>query len=63
MRIEADREICIGAGMCALTAPGSFTQDDEDGLVTLLDPRPSDQMEAVRHAVRLCPSGAITLVP
>ncbi|MEU3275492.1 ferredoxin [Saccharomonospora sp. NPDC006951] len=60
--IEADRDVCIGAGMCALTAPAVFDQDDEDGRVLVLDDRPgASEADAVREAVELCPSGALTL--
>ncbi|MFJ4656970.1 ferredoxin [Nocardia sp. NPDC088792] len=60
MRVTADRNICIGAGLCALTAPGVFDQDD-DGLVELLTPVPSeDDQPAVREAANICPSGAVT---
>lgn len=38
MRITIDTDICIGAGQCALTAPGVFTQDD-DGFSALLPGR------------------------
>jgi ferredoxin len=59
--IDIDRDACIGAGQCALAAPGVFTQDD-DGLSTLLpggqDP-PGDPM--LREAARACPVGAITV--
>lgn len=62
MKIEADRERCIGAGMCALTAPEVFDQDAEDGRVVLRTDRPRDGVvEAVREAVELCPSGALSL--
>ena len=57
MELRVDRERCIGAGMCALTAPDAFDQDTEDGRVVVLD-KTSD---AVREAVRVCPSGAITI--
>jgi ferredoxin len=42
MKVSADRNICIGAGMCVLTAPAVFDQDD-DGAVALLaeDVRPA----------------------
>lgn len=61
MRVRADRTVCVGAGMCALTAPEVFDQDDEDGRVVLLTPEPSpDLREAVAEAVELCPSGALT---
>lgn len=61
MRIRIDKDRCIGAGQCALTAPGVFTQDD-DGLSTLLPGREDgggDPM--VGEAVRACPVGAITV--
>lgn len=62
MKIEADRERCIGAGMCALTAPGVFDQDPEDGRVVLLNEHPGErEVEAAREAVELCPSGALSL--
>ncbi|MFQ6330976.1 ferredoxin [Nocardia sp. CWNU-33] len=63
MELEVDRERCIGAGMCALTAPGVFDQDTEDGRVVPLDPTPAPEQEpAVREAAQVCPSGAITIV-
>jgi len=60
MRVTADRTVCIGAGLCALTAPGVFDQDDDQGLVTVLNPAPeaADQA-AVREAAGICPSGAV----
>lgn len=62
MKANADRSVCIGAGMCVLTAPEVFDQNDEDGTVTLIAAVPSaDDEAAVREAVRLCPSGAITV--
>jgi ferredoxin len=62
MHVEADRSVCIGAGMCVLTLPQVFDQDDE-GLVTLLDADPDDREGAmVGRAVRLCPSGALRMV-
>lgn len=64
MRVQADRTVCVGAGMCALTAPEVFDQDDEDGRVVLLTPVPSaDQHGQVAEAVELCPSGALTIGP
>ncbi|MER5766479.1 ferredoxin [Streptomyces sp. NPDC001985] len=61
LRVEVDREVCIGAGMCALTAPEVFTQDD-DGLSELLPSWTAARQEhRVREAVRLCPVRAITV--
>lgn len=61
MKLEADREVCIGAGNCVMTASEVFDQDD-DGTVVLLESRPSGEALAqVRRAVELCPSGALRL--
>ncbi|WP_406281385.1 ferredoxin [Nocardia sp. NBC_00881] len=61
MRISADRERCIGSGMCALIAPKVFDQDEDDGRVRLLDPRPQRGHSAVREALDACPSGALEI--
>lgn len=62
MKVHADREVCVGAGMCALTAPAVFTQDDEDGRVRLLEPEPSPvHAAAASEAAQLCPSRAIAI--
>ncbi|MFF0221426.1 ferredoxin [Streptomyces sp. NPDC004629] len=61
MHIEIDRDVCIGAGQCALTAPNVFTQDD-DGYSTLLTGRQDGGGDPlVRDAARACPVGAITV--
>ncbi|WP_345597727.1 ferredoxin [Streptomyces marokkonensis] len=61
-RVGAERDRCVGAGQCVLAAPAVFDQDEEDGLVRVLAERPSAaQSDAVREAVRACPSGALTL--
>jgi ferredoxin len=62
VRITADRSVCIGAGMCVVSAPAVFDQDD-DGLVLLLVDGPHHPAEAraVREAVTLCPSGALVV--
>lgn len=63
LRLEADRAVCVGAGMCVLTAPELFDQDSETGTVVLLHQCPDAETEdAAREAVALCPSGALTLV-
>ncbi|MCK2239889.1 MULTISPECIES: ferredoxin [unclassified Crossiella] len=62
MRVEVDTGRCCGAGMCALTAPAVFDQDEDAGTVLLLTPEPSaSEFAAVREAAQLCPAGAITL--
>ncbi|MGH8880504.1 MAG: ferredoxin [Stackebrandtia sp.] len=62
MKIHADREMCIGAGMCVLTAPDVFDQDDEEGRVVVIEVEPSaEHQAAAQEAVALCPSGAISI--
>ncbi|MEU4313240.1 ferredoxin [Nocardia sp. NPDC024068] len=62
MEIGADRGRCIGAGMCVLTAPDVFDQDDADGLVLMSTTTPAPEQEpAVREAAQMCPAGAIIL--
>lgn len=63
MRVAADRDLCIGAGLCVVSAPAVFDQDDDDGLVELLVDEPDTaDAAAVREAVGLCPSGALSVV-
>ncbi|MCX5142113.1 MULTISPECIES: ferredoxin [unclassified Streptomyces] len=59
--IGIDRDVCIGAGQCALVAPKVFTQDD-DGLSELL-PASEDDLAGplVGEAARACPVQAITV--
>lgn len=60
MKVYADREVCIGAGLCTLRLPQVFDQSDDDGTVVLLrtEPDPSEE-SAVRQAVDACPSSAL----
>ena len=62
VRIAADRDLCVGAGMCALTAPDLFEQDEEDGLVVVRSAHlDGPALELARKVVDLCPSGALSL--
>ncbi|WP_406368690.1 ferredoxin [Streptomyces sp. NBC_01546] len=61
MHIDIDTGVCIGAGQCALAAPGVFTQDD-DGFGELLPGREDGAGSAlVREAARACPVSAISV--
>jgi len=63
MTVVADRELCVGAGRCALTAPAVFTSDD-DGLVAVREPQVTDDHRAaVTTAVSLCPAQALRIDP
>ncbi|MFC4945932.1 ferredoxin [Pseudonocardia sp. GCM10023141] len=61
VRVAADRDRCVGSGMCLMAVPDVFDQDD-DGIVTLLTEAPADeQAGAVRKAVANCPSRALSV--
>ncbi|WP_327257351.1 ferredoxin [Streptomyces sp. NBC_01244] len=58
-RVFVDTAVCIGAGQCALTAPGVFTQD-EDGFGAVLPGREDGGGNPLlREAVRACPVSAV----
>ncbi len=65
MKVHADREVCIQAGNCVMTADTLFDQDD-DGIVVVLvgseSDVPPEAEDKAREAVRLCPSQALTIV-
>ena len=61
MRITADRDVCIGAGVCVMSTEVVFDQDDDGIVVLLVDDVPADEQDNTRKAVQLCPSGALTL--
>jgi ferredoxin len=60
MRVEVHVDRCIGSGVCVLVANKVFDQRDEDGVVVLLDERPTEQQHAaVREAAARCPASVI----
>ena len=61
VRIQADRDTCIGAGMCVHTAEAVFDHGDDGILEVLREDVPADEEKRVRDAVALCPSGALTV--
>ena len=62
MRVIADKSCCIAAGQCVTQAPKVFDQDENDGMVIVLQehPAPEDQ-ESARIAARVCPASVITI--
>ncbi|WP_019057782.1 ferredoxin [Streptomyces prunicolor] len=58
--IHIDKDICIGAGQCALAAPSVFTQDD-DGYSAVLPGKEDTDDPMLREAARACPVSAITV--
>jgi ferredoxin len=62
MRIDADRDLCIGSGNCVLTAEDVFDQDDS-AIVVLLTETPTPAQDGrVRDAIARCPSRALSMV-
>ncbi|MFJ1997701.1 ferredoxin [Streptomyces asiaticus] len=63
MRVEIDAPKCVASGQCVLIAPEVFDQRDEDGIVVLLDERPTAELhEGTRESAQVCPAAAIRLV-
>jgi ferredoxin len=60
-KVLADRDVCIGAGMCVMTTEVVFDQDDDALVVVLTDDVPDGEQQRVSDAVLLCPSGALRL--
>ncbi|HZR53027.1 MAG TPA: ferredoxin [Streptosporangiaceae bacterium] len=60
MKVIVDKDKCIGAGQCVMTAPDVFDQDDDAGTVVLLTERPpATVQDNVRRAVNFCPARVI----
>lgn len=59
MEVTVDRQLCIGAGMCVLTAPAVFDQDEEGKSVVLEVSPATTRHGAVDEAEQLCPAVAI----
>jgi ferredoxin len=63
MRVSVEADKCVAAGHCVLAAPEVFDQDEDDGVVIVLDEEPAPEYhDAVQKAVQLCPAAAIRLL-
>jgi ferredoxin len=61
VKISADRDVCISAGNCVMTAGAVFDQDDDGIVVVLVDEVPEGEEDHAREAVKLCPSEALRI--
>ena len=61
VKVEADRDLCISAGNCVMSAPAVFDQDDDGIVVLLVDEVPDGEEAHVRDAVKLCPAEALRI--
>ena len=60
IHVVVDKSRCIGSGMCLYAEPNVFDQDEDDGIVILLEEFPDPtHLDNVRHAARTCPGQAI----
>ena len=61
MRIEVDRDLCEGVGMCQSMAHELFELDDDDVLEVLDPTQPEERRREVAAAVAACPVQALRL--
>ena len=62
MRVKVDLDLCQGHGTCAEEAPEVFDLDAAEGKVILLQAEPAEALrDAVKTAVKYCPTRALTL--
>jgi ferredoxin len=62
VRVIADRERCVGAGLCVLTNPGLFDQSEDDGRIIVLTEDVADEnIASVEQAMRLCPTRVLSV--
>jgi ferredoxin len=60
IRVEVDRDLCIGSGDCVATEPDVFELDDE-GKAVVIDPDAAATDDIV-EAARNCPVTAIFVI-
>ena len=59
LRVEIDRDLCVGFGDCVTESPESFELDDE-GIAVFTTPETADR-QAFLDACATCPVDAITV--
>ena len=59
LRIEIDRDACMGSGNCGFWAPGVFDLDD-DGIAIVVDPEAQPE-DKILLAAQGCPTQAISV--
>jgi ferredoxin len=63
MRVEVNRDTCIGHGVCEGVAPELFEVDEDGALVLLIDADiPEPLLPKARKAAFNCPEHALRLV-
>ncbi len=59
MKVNVDRELCIGVSNCVAIAPTVFKLDDQNKAV-VLDPGSVDE-DTLMEAARSCPASAVVI--
>jgi ferredoxin len=62
-RVEVDRGLCQGHGVCESEAPEVFSVSKKGDLTILDESPPEEQRRYVELAVKYCPTHALTIVP
>ena len=61
MRVSVDPLVCEANAVCVGLAPEVFDLNDDDELHILKPDVPPEEQDRVRHAVRSCPTAALTI--
>jgi len=62
MKVFVDVDVCQAHGDCVVAAPEVFDLGEEDDVVTVLNPEPSEELRAqVERAAMDCPVTAIRI--
>ena len=59
--VDADRDVCIGAGNCVMTLASVFDQDDEGLVVVRRSDPDGEDPDLLHRAAVMCPAAAITV--
>jgi ferredoxin len=61
MKLVVDRDLCQGHAMCELEAPEVFTVGKSDQVELLTERPDAGHHDAVRLAVKYCPTHALSI--
>lgn len=62
MKVELNKDACIGCGACAAICECCFKIDDAGISELVKDTVEGEEIELVKDAIESCPTGAISLV-
>ncbi|MGI6150339.1 MAG: ferredoxin [Christensenellales bacterium] len=60
MKVEIDRDGCIGCGLCAATCPDIFRMDDDGKAEVYHQPEDASEEECAVEAADACPVSVIS---